>query len=165
MEVVLDSYAQPYDALRPVICFNEKSYQLLDHVRDPLPPVPRHQARVDHKYKRCGTVHFFVALEPLTGQRTVTVTDRRGNADFAVQLQCMERFTNSPGARSALDAYPSSAVPTPSSRGSPAIDPPIRVDLHASWLNMVELEWSALQRQCLGQRVASKDAIERELHA
>lgn len=90
METVLDTYAQPYDASRPVTSFDEKSHQLLDHVRDPLPPVPGFPARVDHEYKRCGTVNFFVALEPHTGQRTVTVTERRGNADFAAQLQALE---------------------------------------------------------------------------
>ena len=90
MEAVLDIYAQPFDARRPVICLGEKSYQLLAHVRDPLPPVPGHPARVDHEDIRCGTVNFFVAFEPLTGQRTVTVTERRGNAEFAAQLQCLE---------------------------------------------------------------------------
>jgi len=90
MEAVLDTYAQPYDPLRPVVCFDEKSSQLLDHVRAPLPPVPGSPARVDHEYKRCGTVNFFVAFEPLTGQRTVTVTERRGNAEFAAQLQNLE---------------------------------------------------------------------------
>ena len=79
-----------YDLLNPVVCFDEKSYQLLDHVRDPRPPVPGYPARVDHEYKRCGTVNFFVAFEPLTGQRTVTVTERRGNGDFAAQLQALE---------------------------------------------------------------------------
>ncbi len=76
MEAVLDTYALPYDARRPVICFDEKSYQLLDHVRDPLPPVPGYPARADHEYKRYGTVNFFVAFEPLVGQRTVIVTER-----------------------------------------------------------------------------------------
>jgi hypothetical protein len=91
MEAILDTYAQPYDSLRPVVYFDEKSYQLLDHVREPLPPVPGYPARVDHEYKRCGTVNLFVAFEPLTGQRTVTVTERRGNAEFTMQLQALER--------------------------------------------------------------------------
>ena len=52
--------------------------------------MPGSPARVDHEYKRCGTVNFFVAFEPLTGQRIVTVTERRGNAEFAAQLQALE---------------------------------------------------------------------------
>ncbi|UQN09318.1 hypothetical protein M1R55_22380 (plasmid) [Deinococcus sp. QL22] len=56
MEAVLDTYAQPHDASRPVICFGEKSYQWLDHVHGPLPPVLGIPARVDHEYKQCGTV-------------------------------------------------------------------------------------------------------------
>ncbi len=89
-EQVLDTYAQSYDPLRPVVCCDEKSEQLLNHVREPLPPVPDSPARADHENKYCGTVNFFVAFEPLTGQRTVAVTERRGNAEFAAQLQNLE---------------------------------------------------------------------------
>ncbi|UQN07180.1 hypothetical protein [Deinococcus sp. QL22] len=89
MEAVLDTYAQPYDASRPVICFDETSYQLLDHVREPWPPVPGIPARVDHEQAvRHG--EFLRGLRTLTGQRTVTVTERRGNAEFAAQLQSLE---------------------------------------------------------------------------
>jgi DDE superfamily endonuclease len=90
MEEVLDTYARPYDPQQPVVCFDEKSDQLLDHVHPPMPAVPGHPARVDHEYKRCGTMNFFVAFEPLTGQRTVTVTERRGNAEFTAQLQALQ---------------------------------------------------------------------------
>ncbi len=173
METVLDTSAQPYDPRHPVICFDEKSYQLLDHVRDPLPPVPGYPARVDHEYKRCGTVNFFVALEPHTGQRTVTVTERRGNAEFTAQLQCLElrdaqtekiclvldqRSTHSPAA-----VY--QHLPAEEARRLTRRFEWIYTPKHASWLNMAELEWSLLQRQCLGQRLANKAAVERELLA
>lgn len=90
MEEVLDTYAQPYDSEYPVVCFDEKSYQLLEHLTVPLPPVPGVPARVDYEYKRRGTANLFIAFEPLTGQRTVTVTERRANRDFAAQLQALQ---------------------------------------------------------------------------
>lgn len=71
MEEVLDTYALPYDPEYPVVRLDEKSVQLLDHVREPLLPVPGYPARVDHEYKRCGTVNLFIEFEPLTGQRSV----------------------------------------------------------------------------------------------
>lgn len=173
MEAVLDTYAQPYDPLRPVVCFDEKSYQLLDHVRAPLPPVPGSPARVDHEYKRCGTVNFFVAFEPLTGQRTVTVTERRGNAEFAAQLQALElRYPQAEKICLVLDQL-STHTPAALYQHFSAEEARrlsrrfewIYTPKHASWLNMAELEWSALQRQCLGQRLANKEAVERELLA
>ncbi|WP_157451030.1 IS630 family transposase [Deinococcus puniceus] len=173
MEAVLDTYAQPYDASRPVICFDEKSYQLLDHVREPLPPVPGIPARVDHEYKRCGTVNFFVAFEPLTGQRTVTVTERRGNAEFAAQLQSLEvHYPEAEKITLVLDQLSTHSpaalyqhLPAEEARQLTRRFEWVHTPKHASWLNMAELEWSALQRQCLGQRLASKEAVEREIHA
>jgi hypothetical protein len=173
MEAVLDTYAQPYDASRPVICFDEKSYQLLDHVHEPLPPVPGTPARVDHEYKRCGTVNFFVAFEPLTGQRTVTVTERRGNAEFAAQLQALElRFPEAEKITLVLDQLSTHSpaalyqhLPAEEARRLTRRFEWMYTPKHASWLNMAELEWSALQRQCLGQRLASKEVVEREIHA
>lgn len=173
METVLDTYALPYNRVRPVICFDEKSYQLLDHVRAPLPPMPGHSARVDHEYKRCGTVNFFVAFEPQTGQRKVTVTERRGNAEFAAQLWALEqRYADAEKIVLVLDQL-STHSPAALYQQRPAEDARwlsrrfewVYTPKHASWLNMAELEWSALQRQCLGQRLASKDAVERELLA
>jgi hypothetical protein len=173
MEAVLDTYAQPYDASRPVICFDEKSYQLLDHVHAPRPPVPGHPARVDHEYKRCGTVNFFVAFEPLTGRRTVTVTERRGNAEFAAQLQALElRYPEAEKITLVLDQL-STHTPAALYQHLPAEEARrlsrrfewMYTPKHASWLNMAELEWSALQRQCLGQRLASKEAVEHEIQA
>ncbi len=173
METVLDTYAQPYNPLRPVICFDEKSYQLLDHVRDPMPPVPGYPARIDHEYKRCGTVNFFVAFESRTGQRTVTVTERRGNAEFTAQLRCLElRYAGAEKISLVLDQLSTHSpaavyqhLPAEEARRLTRRFEWIYTPKHASWLNMAELEWSALQRQCLGQRLASKDAVEREILA
>ncbi len=144
MEAVLDTYAQPYDPRRPVICFDEKSYQLMDYVRDPLPPVPGVPARVDHEYKRCGTVNFFVAFEPLTGQRTVTVTERRGNAEFVAQLQALElRYEGAEKISLVLDQL-STHTPAALYQHLPAEEARrltrrfewIYTPKHASWLNM-----------------------------
>ncbi|GGR32073.1 hypothetical protein GCM10008957_48360 [Deinococcus ruber] len=160
MEAVLDTDAQPYDPLTPVVCFDERSSQLLDHLREPRPPVPGIPARVDHEYERCGTVNFFVAFEPLTGQRTVPVPEQRGNAEFAAQLQCLE--LRSPQAEKICLVLDQLSTHTPAAlyQHLPADEARkltrrfewVYTPKHASWLNMAELEWSVLQRQCLGQR-------------
>ena len=87
MEDVLAVYARPYDPARPVVCMDEKPYQLLDHVRDPLPARPGHDARQDSEYIRCGTCSIFVWVEPLRGWRRVQALSRRTRTDWAGQVK------------------------------------------------------------------------------
>jgi hypothetical protein len=87
MEHILSLYARPYDALHPVVCFDEKPYQLLSDVQDALPAKPGMVKREDYEYRREATANLFVAFEPLTGQRVVEVTDQRCACDFADQMR------------------------------------------------------------------------------
>jgi len=89
MEDVLSVYARAYDPRRPVVCMEEKPYQLLDHVRDPIPARPGHDHREDSEYKRCGTCSIFVWVEPLAGWRGVDALERRTRLDWAAQVEQM----------------------------------------------------------------------------
>ena len=71
MEDVLAVYARPYDPARPVVCMDEKPYQLLAHARDPIPARPGRDRREDSEYVRCGTCSIFCWVEPLAGWRRV----------------------------------------------------------------------------------------------
>ncbi|MFD1276312.1 hypothetical protein ACFQ51_45230 [Streptomyces kaempferi] len=62
---------------------DEKPYQLLRHVRDPLPARPGHDARQDSEYIRCGTCSIFVRVEPLRGWRRVQALSHRTRIDWA----------------------------------------------------------------------------------
>ena len=77
MEDVLDLYGEPYDADRPVVCFDETSTQLLADVREPLPAQPGRPRRQDYEYRRAGTRNIFLTCEPLAGWRHVVITQRR----------------------------------------------------------------------------------------
>ncbi len=83
MEHILALDARPYDPLYPVICLDEKSYQLLADSRVSLPLRPKHPRRQDYEYRRRGTRNLFVMVEPLAGQRHALLTKRRTKADFA----------------------------------------------------------------------------------
>lgn len=83
MEDVLDVYQRPYDPLRPVVCLDEASRQLLGEARPPLPLEPGKPLREDSEYVRDGTANLFLCFEPLCGWRHVEVTDRRTAVDFA----------------------------------------------------------------------------------
>ena len=73
MEEVLDTYVEPYNSELPVICMDEKPFQLLNETRQPIPATKSHPKRVDYEYERAGTVSLFLFCEPLTGKRYVTV--------------------------------------------------------------------------------------------
>lgn len=87
MEDVLDLYAQPYDPLRPQVCFDEKPCQLISEKRLPLPPEPGQPQRYDYEYKREGTCNLFAFFQPLAGWRKIKVTKQRTAMDFA---ECMK---------------------------------------------------------------------------
>jgi DDE superfamily endonuclease len=86
MEDVLAVYARPVDPRRPVVCMDEKPYQLLGHVRDPIPAVPGRDRHEDSEYLRHGTCSVFIWVEPLRGWRHVDAQPRRTKLDWAHQV-------------------------------------------------------------------------------
>jgi len=81
MEDVLAVYARPFDPEIPVVCMDEKPYQLLDHARDPIPAAPGHDLKEDSEYVRHGTCSIFVWVEPLAGWRRVNARTQRTRID------------------------------------------------------------------------------------
>ena len=86
MEDVLDVYARRHDPAVPVVCMDEKPYQLLGHVRDPIPAAPGRDHKEDSEYVRCGTCSIFVWVEPLAGRRRVVARQRRTRVDWAAEI-------------------------------------------------------------------------------
>ena len=174
MEDVLALYHESYDPLYPTVCFDEMSYQLLDHARPPLPIASGRPARVDYEYKRNGTCNLFGFFEPHRGWRHIKVTDRRTKLDVAECLRELveEHYPHAKKIRVVLDnlnvhtlwtlyeRYPAEQARRIASRlefhHTPA---------HASWLNMIEIEFSALARQCLSRRRVDTDTLSREIAA
>ena len=89
MEDVLEVYHRPYDPKRPVVCMDEKSYQLLDHARTPVPMKAGKSRKEDSEYKRNGTCSLFIFFEPLSGSRYVNVSRRRTKKDWAREIKHM----------------------------------------------------------------------------
>jgi len=168
MEDVLDVYAEPTDPKVPRVCFDECPYQLLDEVREPLPPQPGKPKRQDCEYEREGTCNLFLFLEPNLGWRHVEVTQRRTKQDFAQAMKDLVRvhFPDAPLIRVVLDNL---NTHTPGSLYE-AFEPEEarrilrRLEFHytpkhGSWLNMAEIELSVLGRQCLDQRLPTMDRV------
>lgn len=162
MEDVLDLYALPYDARCPVVCFDERPCQLLADTRPPHLPQPAQIAHYDYEYARCGNANLFMFFEPLAAWRLTKVTARRTKLDFA---ECMRElvdvhFPHATTIRVVLDNLNTHSPASLYAAFTPAEALRIlaKLDFHhtpkyGSWLNMVEIEWSVLSRQCLGQRL------------
>jgi transposase len=174
MEDVLDLYAEPYDPVQPTVCFDETSKQLIAETRIPLPMEPGKPERVDYEYERKGTANLFLVTEPLTGWRHVDVTDRRTKHDFAQQMRDLvdRHFPDATSIRVVLDNLNTHTPAALYEAFAPAEARRILRKLefhytpvHGSWLNMAELEFSMLSRQCLSRRIGDRDTLVTEVAA
>ncbi len=175
MEDVLAVYARPYDSEYPVVCMDEKPYQLLDHVREPIPMEPGSVEKVDSEYKRNGTCSIFIFTEPLAGWRLAEASPRRTKIDWAQKIKWL-LDGEYPGAKKVVLVMDNLNTHTLSSLYE-AFEPgeafrlAQRLEIHytpkhGSWLNIAELELSALAAQCLGsRRIAEIDKLNSELSA
>jgi len=174
MEDVLDLYAETYDPAYPTVCFDETSKQLVAETRLPLPMVPGKPERVDYEYERRGTANLFLVTEPLTGWRHVDVTDRRTKHDFAQQMRDLvdRHFPDAVKIRVVLDnlnthtraALYEAFTPVEARRILRKLESHF-TPIHGSWLNMAELEFSMLSRQCLSRRIGDRDTLVTEVAA
>jgi len=166
---VLDVYERLFDPKRPVIGFDEKPCQLIGDVRVPIAPKPGQVKRVDAEYQRHGSVNLFGWVEPLTGKRDVWLTERRTALDYAHALKRVaEAFPeadvivivqdnlNTHSKAALYGAFEASEAHRLANRFEFHFTPK-----HGSWLNVQELEWSALARQALGERVGDQKRLER----
>jgi len=162
---LLGLYAQPYDPTEPVICLDEKSKQLLEQTRRPLPAAPGQVAKEDYEYRRAGTRNLFVAVEPKAGHREVQVTGRRTKPDFVafVRYLVQEVYTQARKIHLVLDNLNTHfRASFEEAMGLEAATAFLaRVEFHytpkhASWLNMAEIEIGILDRQCIGGRIGNE---------
>jgi transposase len=172
MEDVLDLYAEAYDPKRPVVCFDELPYQLLAEVATPLPAEPGKPKRQDYEYERKGHCSLFIGFEPLTGQRQVSVRERRTSQDFAKEMQqLVARYPDADTIRVVLDNLnthtPAALYQTFAAEEARRLTQKLEFHYtpkHGSWLNMAEIEWSVLTRQALKGRLADIPTIEARIN-
>lgn len=162
MEHLLELYHRPYDPRRPLVCFDEKSVQLLAHLTAPLPLKPGQPLRQDYEYKRNGTRNLFLFVEPKAGSRQVLVSNRRTKRDFAFAMrylvdvmypdaECIDVVLdnlNTHHYHSLVEFFGKQEADRIMTRLQFHFTPE-----HASWLNMAEIELSILSKQCLSRRI------------
>lgn len=173
MEDVLHLYSLPYDEKRPVVCFDELPVQLLGEVVAPLPLQAGKPERYDYEYEREGTACLLVAFEPLTGKRVVETSKQRTKADYcrfqrgvaeiwpeAEKIVLVQDNLNTHNASSFYENLPPAEAFALAQRFEMHYTPK-----KGSWLNIAELELSALSRICLSRRLPSVQELDREVQA
>ena len=174
MENVLDIYKQPYDPNYPVVCMDESSKQHILEVRTPEEASPGKSARYDTEYKRNGVSNLFVFFEPLMGWRRLTVTDSRTSIDWAHQVKQLldEEYPEVIKVRLVMDNLNTHTPASLYKAFEPAEARRLaeRLEIHytpkhGSWLNMAEIEFSHLGRQCLDRRIPDQATMRKEVEA
>lgn len=155
-----------------MVCLDETSKQLIGETREPLPARSGAVERYDHVYTRNGVASLFLACEPLAGWRHVTVTEHRRRGDWAHFVRDLldGRYREAECVVLVMDQLNTHALASLYEAFAPEEAKRLaeRVELHhtpkhGSWLNMAEIEFSALGRQCLARRIASYDTLRRHV--
>ena len=169
----MDIYEQPYNPRRPVVCFDKRPCQLLGDVLMPLPMKPGRVERQDYHYQRHGTAVVLMAVEPLAGHRIVKVTEQKTKEDYAEFMKDLVSYyanadkivlvqdnLNTHNPSSFYEVFDAPEAFALSQRFEMAYTPK-----KASWLNMAEIELSALSKQCLDRRIAQRSILAKEVTA
>lgn len=173
MERLLWLYALPYDPYYPVVCFDERPCFLIGEEVDPL-PLQSGQVRKEHyAYEKNGSCAVLAAIEPLTGQRLAQVHRQRTKKEYtlfcqalaalyprAKKIRLVQDNLNTHNASSFYEHLPAREAFALSQRFEFYYTPK-----SASWLNMIEIEFSAIVRQCLKRRIPTIEQLEREVLA
>lgn len=170
---VLDLYNKPFDPDRPVVCFDEKSKQLLEDSRQPIPMKPGQAQKYDYEYRRNGTCNIFVAVEPKGGRHHIQITDQRKRQDFAWFMKDLAdiQYPSATKVMVALDNlnthFRKSFEETFSKEECTRLLRKIKfihTPKHASWLNMAEIEINLLDHECLNRNIGNRGEMERQVN-
>lgn len=173
MEQILALYALPYDPLYPVLCFDERPCFLIGDQVEPL-ALQSGQVRKEHyAYEKLGSCALLAAIEPLTGQRVAQVHARRTKKEFSLFCQALAAaYPQALKIRLVLDnlnTHDFSAfyetLPAATAFALAERFEFIFTPKSASWLNMIEIEFSALARLCLDRRIPTVEKLETEVMA
>ncbi len=172
MEDVLDVYELPYNESRPVVCMDEKPYQLLGQAREPLPMIPGSDRKTDSEYVRNGTVSIFAFIEPLGGAHHVSVREHRTAFDWAEEIKYLADVMY-PDAEKIILVMDNLNTHKPSSlykRYPPEEARRIlkRLEIHytpkhGSWLDMAEIEIGVMSRQALAKPLPDMESFKEQV--
>ena len=168
----MEVYKRPYDPLCPVVCLDETNRQLIEHRS--ISAKPGSPELVDYEYRRCGVADLFMAFEPLAAKRVVKVTENRKATDFAEFIRELVdvHYTHVEKLVLVMDnlnihrmaSLYKTFEPSEARRIADKLEIH-HTPVHASWLNMAEIEFGVLSRQCLSEQVSTLQVMRRNVSA
>lgn len=174
MEDVLDIYHLSYDPNYPYVCFDESNKQLVAEKNIPVEAAPGQVARYDYAYQRNGVRNLFLFFSPLVSWRHVKVTEQRTHQEWADCMKDLvdEHFPQATRIRVIQDNLNTHNPAFLYEVFEPAEAKRILDKLefhytpkHGSWLNMAEIEFSVLARQCLDRRIPDEETLIHEVRS
>lgn len=171
MERLLWLYALPFDPACPVVCFDERPCFLIGEEVAPLNAKPGQVAREHYAYTKHGSCCLLAAIEPRTGTRLARLYPQRTKREYALFLQALAaRYPAAEKIRLVQDNLNTHDLSALYENFAPAEAFALAQRFEffftpkaASWLNMIEIEFSALARECLHRRIPSFDTLAREI--
>lgn len=172
MEDVLDCYSWQGDVNKVRFCFDERPCQLLGETVAPLGMKPGKVKRENSEYTRNGTAVVLLAYDIDTGKRYVEVREQRTKKDYAqfmeslltlhypqaTHIHVIQDNLNTHTYGAFYEHLPARQARTMAQKLHFHFTPK-----HGSWLNMAEIEFSALARQCLNRRIDNLDMLRKEV--
>jgi hypothetical protein len=172
MEDVLHVYSMPFNPDIPVVCMDEKPYQLLSEAREPLPIRPGNKQKLDSEYIREGTCSIFVFTETLANFRHVSVREHRTKKDWAEEVKYLltELYPDKEKIILVMDNLNTHTKASLYQSFPPekAFELAKRLEIHytpkhGSWLNIAEIELNVMTRQCLKRRISDIEILSQQL--
>jgi DDE superfamily endonuclease len=171
MEQILSLYALPYDEQYPIVCFDERPCFLIGDYVAGLEMKAGQPMREHYAYTKHGSCALLMAIEPQTGKREAQVFSRRTKQEYALfmkelatrypqalKIRVVQDNLNTHSTSSFYEAFSAEEAFVLSQRFEFYYTPK-----SASWLNMIEIEFSALSKQCLNRRMATKEELSKEV--
>ncbi len=173
MEKVLWLYGLPYDERFPVVCFDERPCFLIGNEVEPLSMQTGKVLREHYTYEKNGSCALLAAIEPLTGKRQAAVYERRTKKEYAlflkalaevypeaVKIRLVQDNLSTHNASAFYETFPATEAFALSQRFEFCYTPK-----SASWLNIIEIEFSALVKQCLNRRIPTQEQLNKDIVA
>jgi len=173
MENILRLYRLAYDERFPVVCYDERPCFLIGDVIKGFDLKPEQVRKQHYEYAKNGSCNLLLAVEPLTGKRIAMITDRRRKIEYAQFMQqLVPHFPKAEKIRLIQDNLNTHNSSSFYERfdAQVAYELTQKFEFHytplkGSWLNAVEIDFSAIARTALKQRIPTKEQLEKQIFA
>jgi DDE superfamily endonuclease len=171
MEQVLWLYQQSYDPEYPVVCFDERPCFLIGDSIEPISMQTGKVKKEHYGYEKNGSCALLAAIEPLTGKRLAQVHSQRTKKEYnTFMVELAKQYPNAKKIRLVQDNLNTHNASSfyENLPADEAFELAQKFDFYytpksASWLNMIEIEFSALSKQCLNRRIPTQELLEKEI--